>query len=198
MRQAVKIWYDEILNYDNSSAKCKPCELHTIILAKRQNKPPFKNGTLKTLLDRTCSHFTQLVWRNSGRLGLGQAKARSGSKFTQCTVALYDPKGNVGGESNYRHNIEANESPISSRVIAKTKSEKAEKKVSRNAGIGVGRQETTWFYMAVPILLFHLILRTCPVNVFERIFLYDFIKICPIALFILVVNSQLGNGNIRT
>ena len=149
---------------------------------------------LKTLLDRTCSHFTQLVWRNSRRLGLGQAKARSGSKFTQCTVALYDPKGNVEGESNYRHNIDANESPISSRVIAKTKSAKAEK----NGGNGVGRQGTMWFYMAVPILLFHLILRTCPINVFERIFLYDFMKICPTALFILVVNLQLGNGNSRT
>ena len=135
--------------------------------------------------DRTCSHFTQLIWRNSRRLGLGQAKARSGSKFTQCTVALYDPKGNVGGKLDYRHNIEANESPISSRVIANTKSAKAEK----HAGNGVGRQETLWFDMAIPILLVHLILRTCPANVFERIFLYDFMRICPTALFILVVNS---------
>ncbi|XP_075559770.1 uncharacterized protein LOC142591329 [Dermacentor variabilis] len=65
--QAVKSWYDEIklYNFDN---------------------PGFMSGT---------GHFTQLVWKDSRRLGTGIAR---GPKGTVYIVSVYDPRGNMMGQ----------------------------------------------------------------------------------------------------
>ncbi|KAK0411550.1 hypothetical protein QR680_005708 [Steinernema hermaphroditum] len=63
---AVKMWYDEVQKYNYQSAT-------------------FAAGT---------GHFTQLVWKDSKRVGVGIAKASSGMYFI---VANYDPAGNVMG-----------------------------------------------------------------------------------------------------
>ncbi|CAL8097279.1 unnamed protein product [Orchesella dallaii] len=61
-----KMWYDEVKNYD-------------------YNKPGFSSAT---------GHFTQLVWKNSQKLGFGHAQSNG---FT-AGVALYSPAGNVQGQ----------------------------------------------------------------------------------------------------
>jgi ves G 5 allergen, putative len=40
-------------------------------------------------------HFTQLVWKTSKKLGIGQAKGASGNVYV---VANYYPPGNIIGE----------------------------------------------------------------------------------------------------
>lgn len=63
---ASKVFYGEIKNYNFDKAE-------------------FSHDT---------GHFTQLVWRDSQRLGIGVAKSSSGGTFV---VANYDPPGNVVG-----------------------------------------------------------------------------------------------------
>ncbi len=63
----VKAWYDEISNYDF-------------------NRPGFS---------ATTGHFTQVVWKNSARLGVGIAKSASGRWYV---AAEYNPPGNYAGQ----------------------------------------------------------------------------------------------------
>ncbi|KAH6943231.1 hypothetical protein HPB50_017957 [Hyalomma asiaticum] len=60
----VKSWYDEIKQYDF-------------------NHPGFRPG---------IGHFTQLVWKDSRRLGTGIARGRKGTLYVVC---VYDPRGNI-------------------------------------------------------------------------------------------------------
>jgi glioma pathogenesis-related protein 2 len=59
----VQSWYDEVKSYNYS-------------------KPGFSMET---------GHFTQVVWKNSKKLGCGKAKAKDGKVFVVCN---YDPPGN--------------------------------------------------------------------------------------------------------
>ncbi|WP_328401035.1 CAP family protein [Nocardia sp. NBC_00403] len=74
-----KAWYDEIKDYDF-------------------NNPGYS---------QTTGHFTQVVWKNSQRLGVGIACDGTRSY----AVANYDPAGNMGGVSSsdtsqhYRENV---------------------------------------------------------------------------------------------
>lgn len=45
------------------------------------------------IIDRSTKHFTQLIWRDSKWLGIGEAQSSDG-KYT-FVVALYDPPGNL-------------------------------------------------------------------------------------------------------
>lgn len=65
---AVQSWYDEIKSYNFAN-------------------PNKSNGTV--------GHFTQLIWKDSKKLGVGCAKSRDGSYFV---VANYYPAGNFIGE----------------------------------------------------------------------------------------------------
>ncbi|KAH6943230.1 hypothetical protein HPB50_017956 [Hyalomma asiaticum] len=66
-RMPVESWYNEIDMYDF-------------------NHPGFKSGT---------GHFTQVVWKNSRRLGTGVARDRKGTFFV---VSVYEPRGNIRGQ----------------------------------------------------------------------------------------------------
>ncbi|XP_036328945.1 Golgi-associated plant pathogenesis-related protein 1-like [Rhagoletis pomonella] len=70
-RDAVRSWYDEVQDYNFHGGG-------------------FSQGT---------GHFTQVVWRDSKRLGVGMAK-RGNSIYV---VANYDPPGNFRGE--YAKNV---------------------------------------------------------------------------------------------
>lgn len=70
VKAATKRWYDEIQDYDFEKQKAKPGK-------------KFKD----------IGHFTQLVWKDSKRLGMGFAKIDKGIYV----VALYDPPGNYVG-----------------------------------------------------------------------------------------------------
>ncbi|XP_020089643.1 pathogenesis-related protein PR-1-like [Ananas comosus] len=45
--------------------------------------------------DQDCSHYTQIVWRNSLRIGCAQIVCTTGDTFITCN---YDPHGNVMGQ----------------------------------------------------------------------------------------------------
>lgn len=65
--EPVKSWYDEIALYN-------------------YNSPGFSSGT---------GHFTQVVWRDSTKLGIAKAQNSKGQIFV---VANYDPPGNYQGQ----------------------------------------------------------------------------------------------------
>ncbi|KAJ1403692.1 Pathogenesis-related protein 1-like, SCP domain [Sesbania bispinosa] len=69
--EAVRRWVDEKANYDYSSNSC----------------------------DGVCGHYTQVVWRDSVRLGCAKVKCdNNGGTFIICN---YDPAGNVDGQKPY-------------------------------------------------------------------------------------------------
>ncbi|KAG2704015.1 hypothetical protein I3843_06G154800 [Carya illinoinensis] len=68
---AVKMWVDEKSNYDPNSNTC---------------------------VGGQCLHYTQVVWRNSVRLGCAKVRCNSGGTFIGCN---YDPPGNYNGERPY-------------------------------------------------------------------------------------------------
>ncbi|XP_057824770.1 pathogenesis-related protein 1C [Cryptomeria japonica] len=45
-----------------------------------------------------CGHYTQVVWRNSQKLGCARVKCNDGAIFITCN---YDPPGNVVGQKPY-------------------------------------------------------------------------------------------------
>ncbi|XWS67538.1 hypothetical protein CRYUN_Cryun04dG0015000 [Craigia yunnanensis] len=69
--EAVKLWVDEKPNYNYEANKC---------------------------IGGDCLHYTQVVWRNSIRLGCARVKCNSGWWFVTCN---YDPPGNFVGERPY-------------------------------------------------------------------------------------------------
>ncbi|KAH0727309.1 hypothetical protein KY284_003174 [Solanum tuberosum] len=44
---------------------------------------------------RVCGHYTQVVWRNSVRLGCARVRCNNGWYFITCN---YDPRGNMSGQ----------------------------------------------------------------------------------------------------
>ncbi len=71
--QPVQSWYDEVKLYNFSN-------------------PGFSMQT---------GHFTQVVWKNSSKLGCGKAKAADSKVFVVCN---YDPPGNFQGR--FPQNVE--------------------------------------------------------------------------------------------
>ena len=69
---AVKLWVDEKANYDYNSNTCAA-------------------GAM-------CGHYTQVVWRDSVRLGCAKVRCNNGGTFVGCN---YDPPGNVIGQWPY-------------------------------------------------------------------------------------------------
>ncbi|XP_031481898.1 pathogenesis-related protein 1A-like [Nymphaea colorata] len=47
---------------------------------------------------KECRHYTQVVWRNSVRLGCAKVTCNNGAIFITCN---YDPRGNFRGERPY-------------------------------------------------------------------------------------------------
>ncbi|KDO37905.1 hypothetical protein CISIN_1g039461mg, partial [Citrus sinensis] len=69
---AVKLWVDERPKYNYNSNTCVGGE---------------------------CRHYTQVVWRNSVRLGCARVKCNNNrGTFVICS---YDPPGNVAGKRPY-------------------------------------------------------------------------------------------------
>ncbi|KAF3649586.1 putative basic form of pathogenesis-related protein 1-like [Capsicum annuum] len=69
---AVKMWFDEKKWYDYNSNSCAP--------------------------GKVCGHYTQVVWRNSVRLGCARVRCNNGWVFITCN---YDPPGNYIGQRPY-------------------------------------------------------------------------------------------------
>lgn len=69
---AAKMWVDEKPYYDYDSNSCTPGQM--------------------------CGHYTQVVWKNSTRVGCAKVTCNSGGTFIGCN---YDPPGNYIGERPY-------------------------------------------------------------------------------------------------
>jgi pathogenesis-related protein 1 len=69
---AVKLWVDEKASYNYNSNSCAA--------------------------GKVCGHYTQVVWRNSVRLGCAKVRCNSGGTFITCN---YDPRGNYVGQKPY-------------------------------------------------------------------------------------------------
>ncbi|XP_021300220.1 pathogenesis-related protein 1-like [Herrania umbratica] len=69
---AVRMWVDEKANYDYASNTCAQ--------------------------GKVCGHYTQVVWRNSVRLGCAKVRCSNGGTFIGCN---YDPPGNFVGQKPY-------------------------------------------------------------------------------------------------
>ncbi|CAH1441531.1 unnamed protein product [Lactuca virosa] len=69
---AVNLWVGEHADYDYNSNTCAP--------------------------EKMCGHYTQVVWRNSVRLGCARVQCNNGAWFVTCN---YDPPGNYVGEKPY-------------------------------------------------------------------------------------------------
>ncbi|KAJ7946841.1 Pathogenesis-related protein 1-like [Quillaja saponaria] len=70
-KAAVGLWVNERAKYDHNSNSCAGGE---------------------------CRHYTQVVWRNSVRLGCAKVKCNNGGTFIGCN---YDPPGNFIGQKPY-------------------------------------------------------------------------------------------------
>ncbi|CBI25093.3 unnamed protein product, partial [Vitis vinifera] len=68
---AVNLWVGEKPNYDYNSNSC---------------------------VGGKCGHYTQVVWRNSVRLGCARVQCNNGGWFVTCN---YDPPGNYVGQRPY-------------------------------------------------------------------------------------------------
>ncbi|KAA0031383.1 hypothetical protein IC582_000159 [Cucumis melo] len=70
---AVKLWVNEKQYYDYNTNSCAS--------------------------GKVCGHYTQVVWKNSVRLGCAKVKCRNkGGVFIVCN---YDPRGNIVGQRPY-------------------------------------------------------------------------------------------------
>ncbi|XP_047318483.1 pathogenesis-related leaf protein 6-like [Impatiens glandulifera] len=59
---------------------------------------PFYNYGSNTCVGGECLHYTQVVWRNSVRLGCARVPCNGGGWFVTCN---YDPRGNFIGQRPY-------------------------------------------------------------------------------------------------
>ncbi|XP_021300256.1 basic form of pathogenesis-related protein 1-like [Herrania umbratica] len=62
------------------------------------DEKPYYNYDANICVGGQCLHYTQVVWRNSTRLGCARVKCNSGWWFVTCN---YDPPGNYVGERPY-------------------------------------------------------------------------------------------------
>ncbi|MBA0684052.1 hypothetical protein Goari_025663 [Gossypium aridum] len=69
---AVRMWVSERVNYNYNSNSCAA--------------------------GKVCGHYTQVVWRNSIRLGCAKVRCNTGGTFITCN---YAPAGNVIGQRPY-------------------------------------------------------------------------------------------------
>lgn len=71
-REAVESWVNERRDYNYATNTCNP--------------------------GRVCGHYTQVVWKNSVRLGCARVRCNSGAIFITCN---YSPRGNFIGQRPY-------------------------------------------------------------------------------------------------
>ncbi|XP_057845629.2 pathogenesis-related protein 1B [Cryptomeria japonica] len=69
---AVRSWVDEKKYYNYNSNSCAP--------------------------GQQCGHYTQVVWRNTKKVGCARVKCNNGAIFIICN---YNPPGNVNGQRPY-------------------------------------------------------------------------------------------------
>lgn len=61
----------------------------------------YDRATMKCKPGKMCGHYTQIVWRDSVRLGCARVQCISGDTFAICS---YDPPGNYIGDNPFHKN----------------------------------------------------------------------------------------------
>ncbi|KAF7847938.1 hypothetical protein BT93_L2431 [Corymbia citriodora subsp. variegata] len=61
-------------------------------------KPYYNYNSNSCAPGKVCGHYTQVVWRNSVRVGCAKAKCATGGTLVTCN---YDPPGNYVGQKPY-------------------------------------------------------------------------------------------------
>ena len=61
-------------------------------------KADYNYGSNTCAAGKVCGHYTQVVWRNSARLGCAKVRCSNGGTFIGCN---YDPRGNYVGQKPY-------------------------------------------------------------------------------------------------
>ena len=106
-RKAATSWYSEIKDYDFTTTECSGGRLWNNFCG---NKYVFKFFLLFGNF-LVCGHFTQLVWKNSKKLGLGLAQVVKGGWASNYVVARYDPRGNFHMVGQKVKDYQANVAP---------------------------------------------------------------------------------------
>ncbi|KAJ0009824.1 hypothetical protein Pint_34067 [Pistacia integerrima] len=124
---AVKMWVNEKANYDYKSNTCaagKVCghytqvvwrnsivssSTHRVCLAQKLAKHIGDCALVHSVVvgnhgenlagrGKVCGHYTQVVWRNSVRIGCAKVRCNNGGTFIGCN---YAPPGNYVGQKPY-------------------------------------------------------------------------------------------------
>ena len=72
---AVMLWYGEYIDYDYTTNSCNYASV--------------------------CGHFTQIIWKNTKRIGCGKSIRKKKNLITIYWVCQYDPAGNYVDERPY-------------------------------------------------------------------------------------------------
>jgi uncharacterized protein YkwD len=90
--------------YASAGADTKPAD---VVANWRAERAHYKYKSSSCARGKTCGHYTQVVWRDSQRLGCAAKSCTKGSPFGagfptwQFWVCNYDPRGNINGERPY-------------------------------------------------------------------------------------------------
>ncbi|KAK9289496.1 hypothetical protein L1049_008386 [Liquidambar formosana] len=68
----------------------------------------YKKETNECTKGQICGHYTQIVWKQSSRIGCARIKCKNGGLFALCE---YDPPGNWVNESPFGYRIPARPPP---------------------------------------------------------------------------------------
>ena len=80
--------------FDVTGGRFSPSQVVTSWMGEAKN---YNAKTNKCRLGAVCGHFTQVIWKNTKRLGCGVARSRQ----REVWVCNYDPPGNWRGESPF-------------------------------------------------------------------------------------------------
>lgn len=65
------------------------------------DEKPYYSYTSNSCTSRECRHYTQIIWRNTTRIGCGRATKKAPSWTSVYWVCRYDPPGNYIGQKPY-------------------------------------------------------------------------------------------------
>lgn len=97
--------YNSMGNGDNSVASIAPTTAAKVVSSWTAEAARYTYST-NMCSSGTCAHYTQVVWRDSQKLGCGQKTCTMNSPFSgnptwYYWICFYSPKGNVSGQMPY-------------------------------------------------------------------------------------------------
>lgn len=75
--------------------------LREAVIAWAREKRDYSYEENTCLSNRMCGHYTQMIWRDTKRIGCSVARCELASGTSEVLVCHYDPAGNYIGERPY-------------------------------------------------------------------------------------------------